>query len=109
MSVTPKTTLRGAAMKAREVSKNVTITGLPRLQCKPVRVPKSWWIGWTRVLADTADYTKQFGSGLAALVAGARKRCIDSKTIAAKLHEVDNALGEEGKAASQPTTSAHCC
>jgi len=102
MSVTPKTTLRGAAMKAREVSKNVAITGLREAAVQAREGSKRLvdWIDEARVLAGTADYTKQFGSDLAALVADARKRGIDSKTIAAKLHEVANALGEEGKAAS---------
>ena len=57
MSVAPKTTLRDAAMKAREGSKKLVD-----------------WIDEARVLAGTADFTNQLGSDLAVLVADARKR-----------------------------------
>ena len=95
MSVTPKSTLREAAMKAREVSKSVTITGLREAVVKASEGSKKLvdWIDQARVLAGTTDFTKQFGSDLAALVADARKRGIDNETIAAKLREVADALG----------------
>jgi len=54
MSVTPKTTLREAAMKAREVSKNVTITGLrepavkAREGSKKLVVPGHWVLNGRR-------------------------------------------------------------
>ena len=54
MSVTPKTTLREAAVRAREGSKKLVD-----------------WIDEARVLAGTADFAKQFGSDLAALLADA--------------------------------------
>ena len=99
MSVTPKTTMREAAMRAREVSKSVTITGLREAAVKAHEGSKKLvdWIDEARVFAGTADFTEQFGSDLAALVADARKRGIDNKTIAAKLREVADALGKEGK------------
>jgi len=99
MSVTPKTTLREAAMKAREVSKNVTITGLREAAVKAREGSKKLvdWIDEARVFAGTTDFTKQFGSDLAALVADARKRGIDNETIAAKLREAADAIGNDGK------------
>ena len=52
------------------------------------------WIDDGRALAGVADFTGQFTSDLASLVANARKRGIDAETIAAKLREAANALGE---------------
>ena len=96
MSVTPKTMLREAAMKAREASKNVTITGLREAAVKAGEGSRKLvhWIDEARALAGTADFTKQLSSDLAALVADARKRGIDNKTIAANLREVADALGD---------------
>ena len=94
MSVTPKTMLREAAMKARAISKTVTITGLREAAFKAHEGSKKLVdrIDEARVLAGTA-VTKQFGSDLAALAADARKRGIDKETIAVKLREVADALG----------------
>jgi len=102
MSVTPKTTLREAAMKAREVSKNVTITGLREAAVRAREGSKKLvdLIDEARVLAGTGDFTTQFVSDLAALVANARKRGIDNQTIVAKLREVAATLSEEGKGTS---------
>ena len=47
-----------------------------------------------RALAGAADFTGQFASDLASLVANARKRGIDAETIAAKLREAADALWE---------------
>jgi len=92
MGVTPKTTLRDAALKAR-----MTITGLREAAVKAHEGSKKLvdWIDEARVFAGTADFTKQFGSDLAALVADARKRGVDNETIAAKLREAADALGKD--------------
>jgi len=76
------TGLREAAVKTREVSRRLVD-----------------WIDERRALS-TADFSKQFATELAALVAAARKHGIDAKTIAAGLREAANALGEEGKLGS---------